>query len=152
MEILLKWNPAHEDDTCDQHRAAAAKMGSTWWGCWSSDQTRRIGTNRLELLQHQLGTGVPTRAFVYRLGTQPELWSARVLAIAEDESLVDRTHRPTGMHFEGCSLFVELADFERMEPDWSERRLGLWDNPADGPVLWASLHNQTSPLYVFELP
>lgn len=152
MDLVLKWSPQHEADTCDQHRAAANAKGSTWWGCWSTDDTRRIGRDRLAILEAQIAGGIRTCAFVYRLGADPEVWRARVLAFAEDESMTDRTHRPKGMTFEGCFLFVELADFEKVEPEWPERRLCLWDKPAAGALGWASLHNQTSPLYVFELP
>jgi len=152
MELILKWSPEHEDDTCDQHRAVARAKGSTWWGCWSTDDSRRVARDRLALLEAQLAGGVPTRAFVYRLGADPEVWRARVVGFAEDESLTDATHRPSGMTFDGCFLFVELTDFEKIEPDWPERHLALWDQPAAGAVHWASLHNQTSPLYAFELP
>jgi hypothetical protein len=152
MELLLKWSPEHEDDTCDQHRAVARAKGSTRWGCWSIDDSRRIARDRLTRLDAQLAAAVPTRSFVYRLGAEPEVWKARVLGLAEDESLTDTTHRPQLMAFDGCFLFVELTDFEQIESDWPEGHLGLWDQPAAGPVLWASLHNQTSPLYVFELP
>lgn len=152
MDLLLKWSPAHEDDTCDQHRATAAAEGSTWWGCWSSSETRGIAADRLELLERQLTDGVQTRAFVFRLGPEPELWQATVLALAEDDSAIDRSHRPADMSFEGCFLFVELSDFTLLEPDWAERRLALCDRPDDGAVPHGALHNQTSPIYVFELP
>lgn len=151
MDLLLKWSPELEDDTCDQHRAAAASMGSTWWGCYSIDDNRHIARDRLALIERQLADRVPTTAFVYRLGPDTEVWRTRVVGVEEDDSLIDRTHRPKGMSFDGCFLFVELADFESIDPGWPEQRLALWDKPGDGSLHWSSLHNQTSPMYVFEL-
>jgi hypothetical protein len=151
MHMLLKWNPDYEDDTCDQHRATAGAIGSTWWGCWSVSDERRIAPDRLARLEEQLGLGVTTWAYVYRLGAQPEVWQARVLNIVEDESLTDQRRRPAGMTFDGCFLFVELADFTEIDTDWPSQHLALWDRPSDGALQPGSLHNQTTPMYVVEL-
>ncbi len=56
------------------------------------------------------------------------------------------------MSFDGGFLFVELADFDKVEPEWPDHHLSLWDKPDAGTLRWISLHSQTSPMYVFERP
>lgn len=152
MEILLKWNPDRESDTTERHRATAVEQGSTWWGCWSRNADRSIASDRLALLERQLADGVATRAFAYRLGAQREVWQAGVTGLAQDPAFVDRARRPKGMNDGGCFLFVELSGFEPVDPGWPETSLALWDQPEAGALTRDSLHNRTSPMYVFELP
>jgi hypothetical protein len=149
MHLLLKWNPTYESDTCDQHRAHAAAVGTTWWSCDSESEDRRVAPARLDQLSAQDAGRVKSYAFVYRTGDEPadaEVWRARILSFSEDPVDVDPVRRPPGMRDESGFLFVELADFEAVAAGWILDGLERWDEPRASMA--SALRNQTSPIYV----
>jgi hypothetical protein len=150
MHLLLKWNPDREHDTLDQHLATAERLGSTWWGCDTTAEARRVARDRLDRLQAQLNSSVATSAWIYRTGDDPEsarVYRAEVAGIAEDVAGIDPSHRPPGMSNDHAFLFVELTNLEPVTPEEMLGNLELFDQ--SGRHLDAgSLGNQTSPLYV----
>jgi hypothetical protein len=152
MHLLLKWNPDHEVDTCDQHRAHAGSQGSTWWSCDTESETRAVAPKRLERITAQRRGGKPTSAFLYRTGDAPadaEVWRAEVVEATDDEALVDPALRPPHMRASSGFLFVKLTDFEAVPPGWVLEHLEHWDEPGKA-VDAGGLRTQTSPFYVAE--
>lgn len=150
MHLLVKWSPARERDTLAKHHKVAAEQGTTWWGCESSAESRRVAAWRVDVLRRQLREPGATEVYLYRLGDGPdqaEVHRARLVDVAEDEVGIDRARRPEGYEESTCFLFLELAEFEEVEAQVIEG-LQLYDAPHGRSVDRGSLGNQTSPLYV----
>lgn len=150
MHLLLKWNPERESDTLQRHMAVAREQGSSWWGCDTESRTRSIAHERIDLFRQQLREGQSAFAFVYRLGdpaAEADVWKAKVRAVSDRPEEVEENRRPTGYTLASSFLFVDLEEFEPVEPGWILDHVELWDQP--GRLIdQGGLGNQTSPLYV----
>ena len=149
MHLLLKWSRAgnlHHIDEVEEHRKAAELSGSVTWDCYT-ESDKSISGVRLEALQKQIESGVPTVALLRESGrpkSDPNLWQASVLGVSDTADALDSLLPP---HYEGDShfLFLALANFVRVE----ESILSDFVLHASGsPLDEGSMGNQTSPLYI----
>lgn len=155
MHLVVKWNPDRdpvgEASTLERHRRTAALVGSSWWGCDTDGETKSIDSKRVDQLSWQLSREVGTNAYLFRTGDdalQAEVWRARVLAVTQEVSEIDLSHRPAGMSTDAAWLFLELTGFEPMPSGWIVEGLARWDEPTES--ILSGLRTRTSPLFVEE--
>jgi len=148
MHQLLKWNPDEGEEILEAHLNVANRYGTVWWACWTTCKNRQIGAKHSQQLNRQLRLGIPTYAFLYRTGEFEEVWRATLVSFRGHLSATDHDRLPYDRQ---SFAFFELSDFDPLSASWPMSRLGLWNNATSGPLTWEGLHNQSSPMYVYEL-
>lgn len=140
VHLVLKWSATRNPDTIQLHREVAeSDRGAVWWGRVTKDPTRRgLSQRALDRFRRQLERGEETLVFLHGNGST---WRTRLLDLTLDEAEVDQAlvpdyYDPTTPH----SLWVKIADFERVEP---EELMGSFVLDSNGkPVTSGGLGNQ----------
>jgi len=142
--LLLKWSEEPAVDTIERHRAIANDKGSVWWGALGGRERRALSAQGLNRLQIQLGSHVPTFAFLYN---PKSMWEAKVEAITDQSEAVDVEEMPDYYTTDECKLFVRLSNFRPLDVGWALQNLALASRPGE-PIDQGALNNQTTPLLV----
>jgi 5-methylcytosine-specific restriction protein B len=178
IHIVLKWSPDREPQAITLSRAVAERQGSVWWGCLGGRGTSGMASARLAALHAQLDANIgPTYAYLYRRGecwrtevigltSDQDAISAdllpgglfsdldrRLIVAAQDGShKIDSAvlNKPPGcFDVNECGLFVQLKNFQPLDPGWPMVNLVPIDN-ASPEATAGALGNQSTPLAVFE--
>lgn len=147
VHLLFKWAPKSAPDTIDSQREIAAERGLVWWGQFGDPHQTAMPDSSLRTIRDQLDGGLITH--VYLLGGE-QLWRTTLRRITGDPNEVDDDRRPSSYTKEECNLFVEIAEFEALQPSWAADQLVIASNP-DPSATPSELNNRTTPLEVFEL-
>jgi 5-methylcytosine-specific restriction protein B len=121
-------------------KAIAEQHGAAWWVTNTS-----IGPGKLDLIQAQLSSGIPTFVYLYSGG---DSWRTRLVGITNDEQdvLADPEMLAPGYDLVPGKLAMKLSEFEGMAPDWKGEGLHRWTN---GNPIEASVAGRPAYTYVY---
>lgn len=146
MHMVLKWSPDREPRTVELARGVADEAGSVWWGRLGTSDAAGMSEARLTAMREQLGSGLTARAYLYRRG---ECWRTDLLEITTDPAAVAPDLLPGYFDLQDSNLFLRLANFERLDPNWPLAHLVPVAHPVPEAVAGA-LGNQSNPIAVYE--
>ncbi len=147
LHLVLRWAWHGEPEPLVQ-KAVADEKGSVWWGKLAGPAGGKpISDQNLKRFKTQLGRGVATHVYLYRVGK--EAWRTSLLDITRDEAEIDRDLVPPGTSTEAHNLWVHLTDFQELERHWPLDHLVLDSAPTKS--LRSAVGGQTSLFLVREV-